>query len=54
MAGRGRQRGRATLWSESSTGVSWNIPERDTGDNPEEAVAHFSGNPVGCLLERRL
>ena len=38
-----------TPWSESGTGVGWNIPKRDTGDNPEEVVVHFSGDPVGDL-----
>ena len=41
----------ATPWSESGTGVGWNIPKRDTGDNPE-VVVHFSGDLVGGLLER--
>ena len=42
----------ATPWSESGTGAGWNIPKRDTGDNPEEVVVHFSGDLVGGLLER--
>ena len=41
-----------TPWSGSGIGVGWNIPKRDTGDNPEEVVVHFSGDPVGGLLER--
>ena len=53
MIGRERQwdRGRieATPWSESGIDVGWNIPKRDTGDNPEEVVVHFSGDPVGDL-----
>ena len=40
----------ATQCSENGTGVGRSVPKRDTGDNPEEVVAHFSGNPIGGLL----